>query len=149
MGVFLILQEKEGYMRIVIAILLVLHGFITFMQAGGSFNPTGGVANPAWISWWPTNLGGSWIFPRLGVERTTLGSLIGILWLIAGAALIAAGLGLFGFIIPAAWWRLLAGIGAGLSLLLFAVYLHPFYTVGIGANLAILLVLLWARWPAV
>jgi hypothetical protein len=37
-------------MRILISILLILHGLITATQSSGSFNPTGGVANPKWIS---------------------------------------------------------------------------------------------------
>jgi hypothetical protein len=84
----------------------------------------------------------------MGLEKSPLGILAGLLWLIAGISLIAAVLGLFGFIIPTAWWRLLAGIGAAVSLFLFIFYAHPFFAVGIGANLAILLVLLWVKWPS-
>lgn len=135
-------------MRIFVGILLLLHGLITMAQSGGSFKPTTGPVNPAWLNWWPAQLGQSWLFPRLGLEQSVGGTLAGLLWLAAGAALAAAGLGLLGFIIPTAWWRVLAGVGAGLSLLLFIVYAHPFFAVGIGANLAILLVLLWARWPS-
>jgi hypothetical protein len=39
-------------------------------------------------------------------------------------------------------------VGAVISLLLFIIYAHPLYAIGIGANLAILLVLLWAKWPS-
>ena len=135
-------------MRIVVGILLLLHGLITASQSGGSFNPTGGIPNPKWLSWWPTALGQSWLLPRLGPEKSLVGSLAGVLWLIAGAALIAAALGLFGFIVPTTWWRPLAGAGAVVSLLLFGLYAHPFFAIGIGADIAILVVLLWARWPS-
>ena len=40
-----------------------------------------------------------------------------------------------------------AGVGAGLSLLLFVPYAHPLYAVGIGADLAIIIALLWLKWP--
>jgi hypothetical protein len=135
-------------MRIVVGALLILHGLITVAQSGGSFNPTGGLPNPKWLSWWPIPMGQSWLLARLGLESSFLGTLAGLLWLVSGAALIAAALGLFGFIIPTPWWRALAGVGAVISLLLFIIYAHPLYTIGIGANIAILLVLLWAKWPS-
>lgn len=135
-------------MRILVGILLVLHGLITAMQASGSFNPTGGTPNPQWISWWPIPLGQSWLLARLGLEKSVFGTIAGLLWLISGVALIAAALGLFGFIVPSSWWRVLAGVGAAVSLLLFVFYVHPLYAIGIGADIAILLVLLWAKWPS-
>jgi hypothetical protein len=136
-------------MKILVGILLILHGLITAMQSGGSFNPTGGVANPKWLGWWPTALGQSWLLTRLGLEKSAAGTLAGVLWLFAGAALVAAGLGLFGFIVPSPWWRTLAAVGAAFSVLLFILYAHPFFLVGLGASLAVLIVLLWMKWPAV
>lgn len=135
-------------MKLLVSALLLAHGLITAMQSSGSFKPTGGVPNPKWISWWPSNLGQSWVLTRLGLENSILGMLAGLLWLISGASLMAAALGLFGFIVPAPWWRLLAGAGAAISLFLFIIYAHPMYAIGFGANLAILLVLLWAKWPS-
>ncbi len=129
-------------MKLLVSALLLAHGLITAMQASGSFKPTGGVPNPKWIGWWPSNLGQSWVLTRLGLENSILGTLTGVLWLISGATLVAAALGLFGFIVPLSWWRLLAGIGAAISLFLFIIYAHPLYAIGFGADLAILLVLL-------
>lgn len=134
-------------MRITVALLLLVHGLITTAQAGSGFNHSEGVANPSWLSWWPVNPGQSWLLKLLGLTKPILGTLAGILWIIAGLCLISAALGLFGFIIPTNSWRLLAGLGAAISLVLFMFYAHPLYVVGIGANLAILLVLLWAKWP--
>ena len=93
-------------------------------------------------------MGQSWLLSRLGLEKSFLGTLTGLLWLISGVALIAAALGLFGLIVPTLWWRSLAGAGAVISLLLFIIYVHPLYAIGIGANIAVLLVLLWAKWPS-
>jgi len=135
-------------MRIFVVILLIIHGLITASQSGGSFNPTGGVPNPKWVSWWPTSLGQSWLFARFDLERSFIGTMAGILWLISAASLIAAAFGLLGFIVPTPWWRVLAEVGAITSLVLLILYAHPLYAVGFGANLAILLVLLWARWPS-
>lgn len=135
-------------MRIIIGILLLLHGLITSAQAQSGFKPSEGVANPGWLSWWPVNLGQSWLLRQLGLEKSFVGSFTGILWLIAGLCLVAAALGLFGFVVPSQIWRLLAGTGAIISLILFVIYAHPFYLVGFGANLAILIILLWAKWPS-
>jgi hypothetical protein len=135
-------------MRIVVCILLLIHGLITMAQYRTGFNLSAGVANPVWLNWWPVNLGQSWLFRQLGMEKTVISTLVGILWIIAGLCLVAAALGLFGFILPVNLWRPLAAAGAILSLVFFVFYAHPFYLLGIGANIAILLVLLWARWPA-
>lgn len=134
-------------MRIMVAVLLLIHGLITSAQAQAGFRPSEGVANPGWLSWWPINLGQSWLFKYFELPKPILGPLLGTLWLAAGVCLIAGALGLFGFIVPANLWRQLAGIGAVLSLVVFIFYVHPLYAVGIGADIAILLVLLWAKWP--
>ncbi len=135
-------------MRIFIGVLLLIHGLITVAQAKTGFAPGTGTANPAWLSWWPVNLGQSWLIKQPALTKTAFGTISGILWVGAGLCLIGAASGLFGFILPTQSWRLLAGIGAAVSLILFVFYAHPLYLVGIGANLAILLVLLWAKWPS-
>lgn len=135
-------------MKIFVGGLLILHGLITAAQSPTGFNPTGGVPNPSWVSWWPTNLGQSWLLARIDMEKSFLGTLSGVLWLIAGITIIAAGLGLFGVVVPILWWRILAGIGAAISLFVFIFFAHPLYAVGIGANLAILFVLLISKWPS-
>ena len=129
-------------MKIFIAVLLIVHGLITAAQAGSSFRPSGGVANPGWLAWWPTGLGQSWIWSSLGMEGSFLARMGGLLWLAAGAALIAAGLALLGVLVPAGWWRGLALAGAALSLLMLAIYLHPFYAVGILSSVLVLISLL-------
>jgi len=134
-------------MQTLVAILLIVHGFITAAQAGGSFSPRGGMTNPGWLAWWPSGLGQSWIWSGLGMEHSLLARAGGVLWLAAGAALIAAGLGLLGVIVPAGLWRSLALAGGGLSLLMLLVYLHPFYAAGILSSALLLAALLSARWP--
>lgn len=134
-------------MKILIAALIIVHGFIVAGQSSGSFNPVGGLNNPAWLSWWPANLGQSWLLAMLNVERTLVARAGGFLWLVAGVALVAAGLGLVGVLVPAGWWRTLALSGAAISLVMLAIYLHPFYGIGIGASIMLLIALLWKQWP--
>ena len=138
-------------MKTIVAVLLILHGLITVAIAGGSFNRTApGVPNPASLSWWPVPMGRSWLLSMMGERASGLiAPVIGVIWLLGGVAIVAAGMGLLGFIVPVAYWRLLAGLGAALSLIAALLYAHPYYAVGIVADLAILVVLLWAKWPSV
>ena len=134
-------------MKILMAVLLIIHGFIVSAQSSGSFNPVGGVQNPPWLNWWPANLGQSWLLLTLGVERTLIARAGGFLWLIAGITLVGAGLGVLGVIVPPPWWRTLALCGAVLSLLILVIYLHPFYGIGTAASIILLISLLREQWP--
>jgi hypothetical protein len=133
-------------MKILIAVLLIVHGLIVAGQSSGSFNPMGGLQNPTWLNWWPANLGQSWLLSSLGVERTLIARGGGLLWLVAGMALVTAGLGVLGLMVPTTWWRVLGLSGAAISLLMLAIYLHPFYGIGIGASIVLLSALLWKQW---
>jgi hypothetical protein len=141
------LQKEKIMMKILIAGLLIAHGFIVASQSSGSFNPVGGLKNPSWLNWWPANLGQSWLLSQLGIERTMVARSGGVLWLVAGIALMAAGLGVLGLVVPSTWWRSLALAGAVVTLLMLAIYLHPFYGIGIGASIVLLVALLWEQWP--
>lgn len=136
-------------MRLLIAVILIIHGLITAAQSSGSFgsSPSAGLQNPAWVGWWPINLGRSWLLSWLGLERTPITWIGGLVWLAGGVALVAAGLGVLGFIIPIDWWRSLAVGGAAISLFMLVVYLHPLAIIGTGLSAAILFALLWADWP--
>jgi hypothetical protein len=139
--------KGEDRMKTLIAVTMIVHGLIVAAQSASSFNPGGGVQNPAWLNWWPANLGQSWLLTSLGIERTLVARAGGLLWLVAGMALVGAGLGALGWVVPSAWWRGLALSGAAISLAMLAIYLHPFYGIGIGASIVLLTALLWERWP--
>lgn len=136
-------------LRLLIGAMLIVHGLIVAAQSTSAFAGAQPIANPSWLRWWPTALGQSWVLAGLGLEKTAAAWVAGLLWLAAGVALVAAGLGVFGVLVPQGWWRTLAIGGAGMSLLMLLFYLHPFYGIGIGASAAILLALLWADWPTV
>jgi hypothetical protein len=137
-------------MKILISVLLIIHGLIVASQSSGSFGSTipNELQNPSFVSWWPINMGRSWLFSLFGLERTLAVYRIGgLLWMVGGILLVAAGLGIFGFIIPADWWRSLAIGGAAISLFMLAIYFHPIMIIGTASSLAVLIALLWVRWP--
>ena len=137
-------------MKLLISILLILHGLIVAGQAAGSFGSTipGELQNPSFVSWWPINMGRSWLFSWLGLEKSLIVYRIGgLFWLAGGIALVAAGLGVLGFVVPIDWWRELAVGGAAISLFMLIVYFHPITIIGTASSLAVLIALLWAKWP--
>lgn len=125
-------------MKLAISIFLILDGLIVASQAAGSLGPTmpREIPNPAFLSWWPVNLGRSWLFSALGLERSPAAYWFGgVLWLFSGILLVAAGLGVWDYIVSAQWWRLLAIGGAAISLFMLAIYFHPMMILGIAASL--------------
>lgn len=116
-------------MHVVFGVLLIVHGLITAAISAGSFTTSADMPNPAWLQWWPTQLGRSWIAPELGWPG-------GLLWLLAGVLLVGAGLGFLGILIP--WWSPLAVVGAVLALIAIVVYFHPYYILAAAINIAIL-----------
>jgi hypothetical protein len=136
-------------MKLLISILLIIHGLIVAGQSAGSFGSTipSEVQNPFFVSWWPINMGRSWLFSWLDLDKTlAIYRIGGVLWLIGGIALVSAGLSLLGFVVPIDWWRGLAVGGAAISLFMLAIYLHPIMIIGTASSLAILVALLWLRW---
>ena len=137
-------------MKLLISVLLIIHGLIVAGQSAGSFGSSipNELQNPSFVSWWPISMGRSWLFSWLGLEKT-LGvyRIGGLLWLAGGIALVAAGLSVWGLVIPADWWRGLAIGGAAISLFMLAVYFHPITIIGTASSLAVLVALLWAKWP--
>lgn len=67
------------------------------------------------------------------------------LTLAAGAAFVIAGGGLWAH---AEWWRALAVTGAALSLLFFVVFFQPVILFGMALDVAIIVALVWLKWPS-
>lgn len=137
-------------MKILISILLIIHGLIVAGQAAGSFGSTvpNEIQNPSFVSWWPVNMGRSWLFSWLGLEKTLAVYRIGgLLWVLGGVALVTAGLCALGFVVPVAWWRDLAIAGGAISLFMLAVYLHPLMIIGTASSIAVLVALVWSKSP--
>lgn len=134
--------------KYLIAAILLGHGLIVGAQSLGSFGRgSSQPANPSWLNWWPITLGDSWFLSAIKIESALIEKLFGLFWLASGICIIAAALGVLGFLIPNTLWRTLAIFGASGSLIMLLLYLHPFFIVGILVDVVILIALLWAKWP--
>ena len=118
-------------------------------QSKIGFKPSAAIANPSWLSGWPTRLGESWLLKQVDSNKPLIETTIRILWLLAGLCFAAAVVGILGSNIVLLDWRLLVGIGAIISLVLLILYAHPLYGIGLIANLAALILLFITRWPTV
>src|SRR5688572_14592316 len=92
-------------LRFLIGGLLIVHGLITVAQSLSVFGRGTEPENPAWLSWWPTPIGRSWLLGSLGLEGTAVSWLVGALWVLGGITLLGAG---FGILAHYEWWRTLA-----------------------------------------
>jgi len=126
--------------QVVVAGLVVAHGLITTtIGLGGVTRPDApAMALPAWFGWWPGPFGRSWLIDamHLGPGASRIGN---GLWLVAGLALVAAGLGWLGVPALAGVWQQLVLGGAIVGLVALALFFHPFYLVAVLVNVAIVM----------
>ena len=104
-------------MRILIGVLLIIHGLITASISRGGGSP---------------------------LEPSVVSRILGIFFGLAGLCFLASSVGIF---IGQEWWRTLTMVGAALSIVYLVVYLHPIYWFALALNAGILGALWWAHWP--
>ena len=135
--------------QVLVAGFVVAHGLITTMIGfGGVTKPDApAMTMPAWFGWWPGPFGRSWLIDalHLGAGASMAGS---ALWLVAGLALLGAGLGWFGVPGLSGVWQPLALGGAAVGLVALALYFHPLYVVAVVINVAIVVLVSGALAPA-
>jgi hypothetical protein len=135
--------------HVLVAGFVVAHGLITTMIGfGGVTKPDApAMALPAWFGWWPGPFGRSWLIDalHLGSGAAMAGN---ALWLIAGLALLAAGLGWLGVSALSSVWQPLAICGAAVGLVALALFFHPIYLVAVLINVAIVVLISGALAPA-
>jgi hypothetical protein len=128
-------------LRIAIAVILIAHGVGHYM----------GMLSTLGVKLSRTSSPDSWLFTNLLGDKGSRA--IGfIIWLLALLGFIGAGLALLGLLIPQAWWQPLAVISAIISLVgliffwnAFAMFFNKLGAVGV--NVAVLISLLFLRWP--
>lgn len=131
--------------QVILAGFLVAHGLITTMiGVGAVMNPNGpAMTLPSLFSWWPGPFGRSWLIDALGLG-TPASILGGLIWVVAGVALVGAGFGWLGAPGLRDMWQPLAFGGAAVGLVAVALYFHPLYLVALVIDLAVA-ALVWGR----
>jgi hypothetical protein len=115
--------------RIVIGLLLMIHGFAHWQITSG----------------WGKVTADSAVLRALGMGDGALVSLGTALWVAALLSFNLAGIGVFA---GQGWWRALAISAAVVSLLVMGLFWQPNFIIGALVDGGILVALLWAHWPA-
>jgi hypothetical protein len=126
-------------LRILFGLFLIAHGLTTMSLATVPVPAAGALHTPFFPAWWRPNVDNTWPASRLGLPDGFVRTAGWILWLGALVLLAAAGAGLFGLLGLHAIWQILAAVGAAASLLLLALYWHPWLILGLLINIFVLL----------
>ena len=130
------------FLRILIGVLLVLHGLIHGILA---VLPNPDAAKPVAATFFS-----EWARPWLqsGFSDRTLQMIAIALAAIAGVGFLTAGLALFGLILPHDWWRALAIASSVVSLVLCVLFWNVYLIVGPVVAVGIIVALGFVHWPA-
>jgi hypothetical protein len=133
---FYLVRDTSALLRLVTGAFLILHGLI---HLGAAVTPRPGASREGLWAFFRTN---AWLPRGQGPQAM---SPVGIaLFVLATVGFVLAGLV---ELIGLGAWRVLAVASALDSLLLLILFWHRLLEVGVLLNVAILVALLWARWP--
>jgi hypothetical protein len=97
--------------------------FRMFAAVHGGWEPT--PQPTGYPSFWRGAPGRPWLLSRVLSESAAV-PIAQLLWVLPMAGDLAAGLGLLGWFVPTSWWQPLAVGSAAASLLLAALWWHPY-----------------------
>jgi hypothetical protein len=134
-------------LRILIAAFFIAHGWIHFSLTTVPVPAPGALRTPFWPSWKRTDIDPLWPAARLKLAPAAVRMLGSILWVTALTGFCLAGLGLL--VLPGTpiLWQSTAVIGSAASLILLALYWHPWLPVGVLIDLAVIAAIAF-HWPA-
>ena len=112
---------------IIVALFLIAHGFVHASLSWVPLPKPGAMQTPFLPSWTRSEVSPTWPISKLGFPDSVIRTLGWILWLAVTALFVLAGLGLFGLPLLSTLWPKLATLGAILSIVLVALYWHPWY----------------------
>jgi hypothetical protein len=133
--------ESFVFLRILIGVLLILHGVIHGILA---VVPNPNAAKPVAATFF-SEWAGQWLRDML--SGSALQVIAIVLAAIAGVGFIAAGLAMFGFLLPHNWWRALAIASSAVSLVLCLLFWNTYLIVGPVVAIGIIVVVGLIRWP--
>jgi hypothetical protein len=125
-------------LRIVFGIFLIAHGLMTMSLSTVPVPEPSALHTPYFPSWWRNNVDSTWPASRLGLPDGFVQTTGWILWMAALVLFAVAGAGLL--VIPglSALWQIMAAVAAIMSLILLALYWHPWLIIGVLLNVGIL-----------
>ena len=132
-------------LKTIIALFLIVHGLVHAGLAAAP-NPNDPDAKPGAFF---TSINRSWLLPQLGLNAAAVQWIGIILVVFATLGFVLAGLGVFGVSGLTDIWRTVAVVSACVSLLLLALFWHPWLIVGVLIDVGLLIALLWAKWPSI
>jgi hypothetical protein len=134
---FYLVRDTSALLRLVTGAFLILHGLIHLGAAAVAARP--GASREGLWAFFTTD---SWLLRGQGPQvRRPVGI---ALFVLASVGFVLAGLA---ELLGLGAWRVVAVASALDSLLLLILYWHRLLEVGVLLNVAILVALLWARWP--
>jgi hypothetical protein len=125
-------------LKMVVAIFFILHGLVHISLSWVPTPQPGAMRTPFFPSWWKADTDAKWPISKLGLPNKVVRIIGSVLMLLVVAAFLLAALGLFGVPGLNTLWIPLA-VGASIvSIVLIALYWHPWLPVGILLDAAIL-----------
>lgn len=131
------------------AFFIASHGLVAMSLANVPASLPGTIHTPFMPAWWHTNIDPSWPINGLGLGDNMVRIIGSGLWLSTAILFSATAFGMLGFLGFVKHWDKLAVVGSILSLVLIALFWHPWLALGIVMNLVILvgvLTGLFKRW---
>jgi hypothetical protein len=121
-----------------LALLLIAHGLVHVSLNAVPYSPT----TPFWPSLWRPQTVHSWLVNHVGVGAAQARLIGGVLLIVATTGFVLAGLAVADWLIPHTWWRPVGAVAASASMLLFALFPHPWLVVGAALSLGTLCAIL-------
>lgn len=140
--IWFLLDRQMAAGRWLLAVVLLAHGMVHALFLVPAPTP----AARASTHEWPFALAKSWLTTRAGLDAGLVRWIAVALIALTVAAFALAALATVGLIVPVGWWGVLVVIGALASLTLLVVAFDPQLILGIGIDVALLVVVLAASW---
>lgn len=134
--------------RILLVVFLLAHGWIHLSLSQVPVPQPGALRTPFFPAWWRAALDPSWPVSKVGLSPNVTITVGWVLWLSVTVLYVLSGLALLVAPSSTALWQGGVVIASILSLVLLALYWHPWLPIGILIDLA-LLAAVFLRWPVI
>ena len=134
-------------LKIIIAIFFIAHGFIHISLSWAPLPQPGALRTPFFPSWKRSDTDQKWPVSKLGLPENVVRTAGWLLVVVVTAGFVLAALGLFGLPGLNTLWVPLAAGASILSIVLIALFWHPWLPVGILLDAAILAAI-YFQYPA-